>query len=207
MPTPPSPTTTTVWPGCGRPALMTAPPPVSTAHPSSDATAGGTSAGTGTTERRSTTAYVAKPETPRWWLTGWPPRDSRLSPAISVPAPLAALPGSQGVSPFVAHAGQWPHLGRNVMTMRCPTGMSATADPACSTMPAASWPSSIGTGRTRLPSTTDRSEWHRPAASMRTRSSSSHRAVQVRARQRRSAVIRRRAWAFRSVRARRRGSS
>ncbi len=56
MPTPPSPTTITVWPGCGRPALMTAPPPVSTAHPSSDATTGGTSAGTGTTERRSTTA-------------------------------------------------------------------------------------------------------------------------------------------------------
>jgi hypothetical protein len=67
MPTPPSPTTITVWPGCGCPALITAPPPVSTAHPRSDATSGGTSAGTGTTDRRSTTAWVAKPETPRWW--------------------------------------------------------------------------------------------------------------------------------------------
>ncbi len=85
---------------------MTAPPPVSTAHPSSDATAGGTSAGTGTTERRSTTACVAKPDTPRWWLTGWPSRDSRRSPAIRVPAALAALPGSHGVSPLVAQAGQ-----------------------------------------------------------------------------------------------------
>ena len=49
------------------------------------------------------------------------------------------------------------------MTMRWPTGMSAMADPACSTTPAASCPRSIGTGRTRLPSTTDRSEWQRPA--------------------------------------------
>jgi hypothetical protein len=56
----------TVWPGFGCPALITAPPPVSTAQPSSDATTGGTSAGTGTTDRRSTTAYSAKPETPRW---------------------------------------------------------------------------------------------------------------------------------------------
>ena len=39
-------------------------------------------------------------------------------------------------------------------------------------IPAASCPSSIGVGRTRLPSTTDRSEWQTPAASMRTSSSS-----------------------------------
>lgn len=57
------------------------------------------------------------------------------------------------------------------MTTRCPTARSPTAAPTCSTMPAASWPSSIGTGRTREPLTTDRSEWHNPAASMRTSSS------------------------------------
>ena len=39
-------------------------------------------------------------------------------------------------------------------------------------IPAASCPSSIGVGRTRLPSTTDKSEWQTPAASMRTSSSS-----------------------------------
>ncbi len=36
-------------------------------------------------------------------------------------------------------------------------------------MPAASWPRSIGVGRIRLPSTTERSEWQTPATSMRTR--------------------------------------
>ena len=56
------------------------------------------------------------------------------------------------------------------MTTRRPTG-TVVPGPASTTRPAASWPSSIGTGRTRLPSTTDRSEWHRPAASTRTSSS------------------------------------
>ncbi|GAB4004325.1 hypothetical protein GCM10029992_48890 [Glycomyces albus] len=60
--------------------------------------------------------------------------------------------------------------GRNVITTRRPTA-TAVPGPASSTIPAASWPSSIGVGRTRLPSTTDRSEWHSPAASIRTSSS------------------------------------
>ncbi len=155
MPTPPSPTTITVSPGCGLPTLSTAPPPVSTAQPSNDATVAGTSAGTGTTDRRSTTAWVANPDTPRWWNTGLPSRLSRMSPFINVPALLAALPGAHGVSPSVAQAAHWPQRGRNVITTRCPTGRSESPD---STTPAASWPNNIGTGRTRLPSTTDRSE-------------------------------------------------
>src|SRR5690625_730868 len=54
------------------------------------------------------------------------------------------------------------------MTTRRPTAMSVSG-PAASTIPAASCPSSMGTGRARVPSTTDRSEWHSPAASIRTR--------------------------------------
>jgi hypothetical protein len=46
----------TVSPAVGFPALMTAPPPVSTAQPSTAATSGGTSSPTGTSERRSITA-------------------------------------------------------------------------------------------------------------------------------------------------------
>ncbi len=58
------------------------------------------------------------------------------------------------------------------MTTRCPAARRAPG-PVTSTIPAASWPSSIGTGRARLPSTTDRSEWHSPAASIRTSTSPS----------------------------------
>jgi hypothetical protein len=46
---------------------MSAPPPVKTAQPRRAATVGGTSEGTGITELLSITAYVEKPETPRWW--------------------------------------------------------------------------------------------------------------------------------------------
>src|SRR5690606_22755300 len=56
-------------------------------------------------------------------------------------------------------------------TTRVPTARSDAPGPMASTMPAASWPSSRGTGRGRLPSTTLRSEWQMPAASMRTSSS------------------------------------
>ncbi len=41
MPTPPRPTTATVWPARGVPTFSTAPPPVSTAQPNKDATDGG----------------------------------------------------------------------------------------------------------------------------------------------------------------------
>ena len=41
-------------------------------------------------------------------VTGRPSRVSRIAPPISVPAALAALPGSHGVRPSVAQAGHWP---------------------------------------------------------------------------------------------------
>jgi hypothetical protein len=65
MPTPPSPTTATVSVRPGLPALMTAPPPVSTAQPSTAAIPGGTSSSTGTTENRLTTTWSANADTPR----------------------------------------------------------------------------------------------------------------------------------------------
>ena len=43
-----------------------------------------------------------------------PSRESLRSPVIRVPAALAALPGTHGVSPLVAHASQAPHLGKRV---------------------------------------------------------------------------------------------
>ena len=172
MPTPPSPTTTTVWPGCGWPALIIAPPPVSTAQPSSAATSGGTSASTGTTERRFTTAWVAKAETPGGGGRASPSRCRRaarrraVSPRRCCAARAARHAPVGGAAGALAAAGQERHddalAGREVVD---------AGARAASTCPRASWPSSIGTGRTRLPSTTDRSEWHTPAASIRTSSS------------------------------------
>lgn len=48
-----------------------------------------------------------------------------------------------------------------------------TPRPVSSTTPTASWPSAIGSGRTRSPLTTDRSEWQSEAAATRTSTSPS----------------------------------
>ena len=75
------------------------------------------------------------------------------------------------VEHLVIAALQAPQPGRKVISTRCPTVIPGTSLPTCSTIPAASWPSSIGTGRRRLPSMTERSESHTPATSTRTSTS------------------------------------
>ena len=96
---------------------------------------------------------------------------SRRPPPSSSPAALLADPGPHGIRPPVAQPGHRPQRGRKVMTTRWPIARSVTPGPRAVTCPLASWPSSIGTGRARLPSTTDRSEWQTPAAAIRTSTS------------------------------------
>ena len=85
--------------------LTTAPTPVSTAQPNSAASSNGSSGSILTSERRDTTAYSANAEQPRWWLTRRRRRCSRRAPESSVPAPLAAAPGSHSAGPALG-AGQ-----------------------------------------------------------------------------------------------------
>ena len=124
-------------PGAGRPALMTAPPPVSTAQPSSAAISGGTSASTGTTEVRLTTAWVAKRAHAEVVVhvlrrrRPQPARCSRMPPPTSVPALLAAVPTSHGSRPSVRHPAHSPQRGRNVITTRSPSATSVTPSPIC----------------------------------------------------------------------------
>jgi hypothetical protein len=48
------------------------------------------------------------------------------------------------------------------VTTRWPGSRSSTPAPILTTVPAASWPSSMGSGRERSPLTTERSEWQMP---------------------------------------------
>ena len=96
MPTPPRPTIMMLSCGRGRAALSTAPPPVSTAQPRTAATSAGMSSSTGTAEARSTTAWVAKPETPRWWWMGSPSRLRSRDPCSRVPVVVALGPCRAG---------------------------------------------------------------------------------------------------------------
>ena len=69
-----------------------------------------------------------------------------------------AVFGMHGSLPSVEQLAHSPQRGRKAMTTRCPISRSVTFAPSSATRPAASWPSSIGIGRRRLPSTTERSE-------------------------------------------------
>ena len=67
-------------------------------------------------------------------------------------------------------AGQWPQ-NMKVSTTWSPTASLRTAEPTFSTMPAPSWPSTIGCGMCGA-SLAIRSVWHMPAATTRTSTSS-----------------------------------
>ena len=63
------------------------------------------------------------------------------------------------------------HGGAQFNTTRSPGRTEVTAEPTSLTVPLASCPSTTGYRGTTVPLTIDRSEWHTPAAAMRTRTS------------------------------------
>ncbi|MCY1547264.1 hypothetical protein D9M68_833100 [compost metagenome] len=150
---------------------MTAPAPVSTAQPNSAASRWLSSTLTFTQDRRDTTAYSAKQDTPVWWLMYSSPMCRRRSPPNRVPLVLAAAPGSHSAGRPSMQGLQQPQLGTNTMATWSPGFRSVTPGPASTTSPDDSCPSTIGTPRGRSPLMTDRSEWHSPAALIRTSTS------------------------------------
>src|SRR5690348_14073931 len=95
----------------------------------------------------------------------------RRCPPRSVPAVLETAPEVQSAGRPSAHGAQCPQLGTKTSTTWSPFARSSTPSPSASTTPAASCPSNIGVGRGRSPLITERSEWHRPAAAIFTRTS------------------------------------
>jgi len=71
----------------------------------------------------------------------------------------------------VAHAAHRPQLARVVTTTWSPGATVVTSLPTSSTTPAPSWPITTGVGNGIVPSSTDWSLWHTPAATIRTRTS------------------------------------
>ena len=99
-----------------------------------------------------------------------PSRDRRDPPPSSSPAALTPVPRSQGRRPS-SGTGALAAARQERQHHAVADRDVAHLGPDGPTSRPASCPSSIGTGRGRLPSTTDRSEWQIPAASMRTSSS------------------------------------
>jgi hypothetical protein len=115
-----------------------------------------------TSDSSAHTVRSAKPPTPSCVYSWSPSRRTGRRPRISVPAAFARLPGSHSAGRPPAHATQCPHIGTNEKTTLSPGATRLTPGPIASTVPAASCPIASGTGRTNVPSTVERSEWHTP---------------------------------------------
>ena len=167
MPTPPRPTTATASPAWSPAVFSTAPAPVITAQPKIAASSSGMSRSIFTAARRDTTAYCAKSDRPLPWFTRSPfRRRMRLAPEARVPAARAAKPLGQMFGRPRTHQRQWPQEVTNTVTTWSPGARSDTPSPSSRTMPAPSCPITIGSGRGRMPSMAERSEWQRPAAAI-----------------------------------------
>src|SRR5699024_1775545 len=170
-PIPPSPTTATVFPSFILAVLTTAPTPVITAQPKSASFSNGIFFSTFIKEFLETTAYSEKADTPTWWLTLSSFECNRMPPLINVPAVFDCAPGSHKAGRPSIHGPQCPQLGTNTQTIWSPASKSVTPSPTSATTPEASCPMAIGIGRGLLPFITDKSEWQRLAALIRTNTS------------------------------------
>ena len=160
-------------PGPGSSTFQTAPTPVWTPQPSGAIVSRGAEGSTLTTLRSSATAMRANDD----WPKKWPPSGSPSRVMVADPsrrAPPIRLSGSQ-VAQYAGcpprQLAQPPHEVNDSRTWS-PGATDVTAEPTRSTTPAPSWPSTPGSGNGSPPEATPRSVWHRPAAVIRTRTSS-----------------------------------
>src|SRR6185437_1396029 len=162
-PTPPTPNTAAVSPGRTRARLSTAPTPVSTPQPMRQADVSGTSFGIRTAWTSETTVSSEKTEVAAKLYAGCPSKVNGV--------PMFPRDRRQRVGWPVPQARQVPQLARVATTTWSPAFTDRTSEPAAWTTPAPSWPRTTGGGNGIVPSMTDRSEWHTPAAPTRTRTS------------------------------------
>src|SRR5262245_5714179 len=167
-PTPPSPVTSTLAPSSTRASFSTAPTPVWTAQPITQATSSGTSAGMRTAPVAGTSAYSASAPRLRPRCTGRPPRESGVVPSARVPVAMPRLCSQRLDCPRTHHA-QRPQGGHGESTTGSPVARLSTSGPTASTTPDASCPSTTGSGAGKVPSARARSEWQRPQCATRTR--------------------------------------
>ena len=169
-PTPPQPTTTTLWPCCTAAVFVTAPTPVATPQPISAPSSAGSLPSTRTAPDAGTTARWPNEPTARYDRTGSPVSLRSRVPPSGIRLELARVfRHTQGRPPRQrAHSPQGAYQHS---TTRSPGANWCTSSPTDSTTPQPSWPSTIGGRSLHSPSITCRSEWHSPEASIRTASS------------------------------------
>ena len=132
--------------GARRAALRTAPAPVTTPQPSSDACHSGMSASSGTApaRRHHASARRSTPSSARAGGSPPAPSRSREVPSISVPRTALAPAGSQRLRRPARQERHCPHDGTKENATRSPGATWVTRSPTDSTTPAPSCPSTIG---------------------------------------------------------------
>ena len=202
-PTPPRPMTATVDPAGTSAVLSTAPTPVETPQPISAATSGGTPSGIGTTALAGHDLVPCSSSRSR----------DRRGPAIRPAGMRRVVPSAwawrRDGEPEQSHwrprwhSRQRRHGAYQVRATGRPMTPGSSPGPTASTMPAPSWPITMGPGRFQWPSRTWRSEWQTPADVIRTRTSpgcgSSRRSVSIAGRLARRVDDRRRDLAHRAA--------
>ena len=143
MPTPPMPYTTTVSPGRTPPAFTAVPQPVGTPQPTSTTVSSGRSGSTLMQEYSETVPHCANVPTRHIWPKSWPPAWNRNVPSGRQLSTSSAPRSHKLVSPREQNR-QCPHTGRNEQTTWSPGCSRVTPGPVSSTMPAPSWPPTIG---------------------------------------------------------------
>ena len=138
----------------------TAPTPVSTPQPIRQAEVSGTSLGMRTACTSLTTVTSEKTDEAAKFEAGSP---LKVKGVVMLPSELLHHDGCP-----VLQARQTPQLASVAMTTWSPGLTEVTEDPTASTTPAPSCPITSGAGKGMVPSMTERSEWHTPAACMRT---------------------------------------
>ena len=124
--------------------LIAAPSPVDSPQANTHARSGGASALTTASAISGITVYSANVDVPMKWRISSPPRLSRVVPSGRWPRPCSARMAMHRLVRGLMQCSHSPHWGLNSVTTRSPSRTSDTPGPTFSTMPAPSWPSTVG---------------------------------------------------------------
>ncbi len=140
----PAPKTAQVLPGRTSAVLIAAPSPVESPQANRQACSNGASGLTFANAISGITVYSAKVEQPMKWRISSPSREIRVVPSGRWPLFCSSRIARQRL---VRGSRQWTHSrhwGEKRVTTWSPGASEPTSGPTASTMPAPSWPSTVG---------------------------------------------------------------
>ena len=140
----PAPKTTQVEPAATFAVFIAAPSPVDSPHAKRHACSGGASGLTFASAISGITVYSANVEQPMKCRTGSPSRPRRVVPSGRKPWFCCSRIARQRFVRSLRQCTHSRHCGEKSVTTWSPGATEVTSSPTRSTMPAPSWPSTVG---------------------------------------------------------------